>query len=91
MRDIAAAIDRDLAANRMSPASAARAVRDLAFVGREADQYISVPEAARAIERLGTIVVAALAKCVQSEPDRLAAWAMIAEAWTRADLDTDPY
>ena len=91
VRTIQAKIDRDLSLDRMSPGAAARATRDLSFAARETSMYVSIPEAAKAIERLGVIVVAALAKCVKSEPDRLAAWDMIAEAWTRADLDTDPF
>ncbi len=90
-RRIAAAIDRDLAADRMSPAAAARAARDLSFVGREAESYVDIATASRAIERLGLIVVSALVKCVRNEPDRLAAWDMIASAWTRGSLDTDPF
>ena len=91
VRRIAAAIDRDLAADRMSAASAARAARDLAFVGREAELYVDVATASRAIERLAVVVVAALVKTVADPAERLACWTLIASAWVHADLDRDPY
>ena len=75
----------------MSPASAARAARDLSFVGREAESYIDIPTASRAIERLGQVVVAAIVKTVRSKREQRACWDLISDGFARVDLDRDPF